>query len=79
MDRYSCRIKKGETYLDAPMRGKKRDGSNERKKIFVLAIALCDFMSIINIEMCDFYNEQYIEMCKFLRVDSAEKCGGALC
>ena len=43
------------------------------------AIALCDFLSIINIEMCDFYNDQYIEMCKFLYVNSAEKCGGALC
>ena len=42
-------------------------------------IALCDFMSIINIEMCDFYNGQHVEMCKFLRVDSAEKCGGVLC
>ena len=43
------------------------------------AIALCVFLSIINIEMCDFYSDQYIEMCKFLHVDSAEKCGGALC
>ena len=43
------------------------------------AIALCDFLSIINIEMCDFYRGQYVEMCKFLHVDSAEKCGGALC
>ena len=42
-------------------------------------IALCVFLSIINIEMCDFYNGQHIEMCKFLHVDSAEKCGGALC
>ena len=32
------------------------------------AIALCDFLSIINIEMC-----------KFLHVDSAEECGGVLC
>ena len=43
------------------------------------AIALCVFLSIINIEMCDFYNGLPIEMCKFLHVDSTEMCGGALC
>ena len=43
------------------------------------AIALCVFLSIINIEMCDSYRSQYIEMCDTLGVDSLEKCGGALC
>ena len=42
-------------------------------------IALCDFLSIINIEMCDSCRSQHIELCKTLGVDSLEKCGGALC
>ena len=58
-----------------------QDNFNQKfSRYFVTrSIALCDFLSSINIEMCDFYNGQYVEMCKYLYTDSAEKCGGALC
>ena len=35
------------------------------RQIFSPAIALCDFLSIMNIEMCDLRSSQHIEMCVF--------------